>query len=176
VHVPPLQAITTSDEGLHSLLSQWGVPLLAAPAPDGLRGRAGRIPTELVRGLVTTSDARLRAALTCLLALHSDGAGATVLKAAAEADAQRRRLGALYRVARALVLSRAPELRRILGRTPQLGPLAIEPDDLAAPEELLGEATLSDVRDGAAEHLGIDGGTERVFDTWLRQRALECRS
>lgn len=94
-----------------------------------------------------------------------------MLQAAGEDASTRARLGAVYRVARALVSSRAPELRRVLGRAPHLPPLDIEPDLLAAPEELLGESTLYDVRDGATRQLGIDGGVERMFDTWLRMLA-----
>lgn len=81
------------------------------------------------------------------------------------------RLGLLHRLARALVVSRDPDLRHVLGRSRRIAALAFEPAELPGPAEDDGERCLSvarEIHDGDPEgNLVID--VVDLFVTWLRQ-------
>ncbi len=83
----------------------------------------------------------------------------------------------VYRLARALVASRRPDLERLLGHAPELRPLPIEPSDLPDPSALHGELTLFEASERARDDLEPDvaGGVAHVFDTWLRLLAVARR-
>ncbi len=66
----------------------------------------------LLRDLVTCDDPRLVSAIPCLI-MHAAHAGPALASAASSLDgASRRRLGVVHRVARALAISREPDLRQ----------------------------------------------------------------
>ncbi len=126
---------------------------------------------DLLRSLVASGDARLVVAIPCLLAAN-DGPSAS--RSAAEAAAglgaeDRGRLGLLYRLARALLVSRAPDLRRLLGGVPRLDPVSLEPEGLRDPAEDCGEALVREAADleEEADLPRVSADAERAFDTWL---------
>ncbi|MCE9635462.1 MAG: hypothetical protein K8T90_07130 [Planctomycetes bacterium] len=150
-------------------LADLGVGLFR-PAPFVRRPAADEY-ADLVVALATSSDPRLVASLPCLFALHDDGAAAAATAAAARLDpAAVARLGLAYRLARALIVSRDPDLRHVLGRSRRLPPIPIEPTDLPSPNADFGERCLSIAR----ELHDTDPGGNPVIDfvdlfiTWLR--------
>ena len=168
----PATYAPTSDDALREALALHGVALFM-PHRDGTLAPEEGGDADFVQALAGSDDPRLRAGLTCLLARLGPARARAAVEAAGLEPRFRARLGALHRVARALVISRAPDLERVLRSRPQLEPVDFEPRQLPAPEELLGEATLFHVRQGTAHSLGVDGGIERTFDTWLRLLAVE---
>jgi hypothetical protein len=81
------------------------------------------------------------------------------------------RLGRLHRCARALAVSREPDLQYLLGHPVVVAPLAIEPADLPDPAIDFGERCLSVARE--CDESGLVGDVEDAFDAWLRQLELE---
>ncbi|NUN53241.1 MAG: hypothetical protein HUU06_10725, partial [Planctomycetaceae bacterium] len=84
--------------------------------------------------------------------------------------ARARLLGYLHRLARALVVSRAPDLEDLEGRTFRLPPAPFEPADFPDPEsgwgqDLIREAT---AREEEREEPLVAADAERAFDTWIR--------
>ncbi len=126
----------------------------------------------LLRDLVNCDDPRLVAAIPCLImnAAHAEPALASV--AVSLDGASRRRLGVVHRVARALAVSREPDLRQTFGAAPQMTLLACEPSDLPDPLDDHGEELLRELRDpetpAGAEWGALAGDMEDMFDTWLR--------
>ena len=157
------------DAALRRALAFHGVGLFH-PAP------VARRPTEseyadLVAALVASDDPRLVASVPCLLAFHDEGAASAVVEAASRLDAPRRtRLGLLHRLARALAVSRDPDLRHVLGRSRRIAASALEPSDLPAHDEDDGERCLSvarEVHDADPDgNIVID--VVDLFVTWLR--------
>jgi len=131
----------------------------------------------LLAHLAGSADARERAAIPCLLALHGGEQAARATEAAMASlpleTAQV--LAMLYHVARCLVRSRAPDLRFLLNRQPELWPLADEPKDVPDPVVMEGEMGLAVASDLAKERGAPDlaGDAADLFDTWLRILHLE---
>lgn len=155
---------------LRAELAEFGVPLFErGPAQGGRRWGAETL-AERIAQLAAADDARLWGALACTLAWHDPSASRRALERAAEVHPElSARLGLLYRLTRALVVSRAPDVERLLGLQAPLEPVAFEPVDLPDPHELLGERTLWEASQRALERHEPDvaGGVERTFDTWL---------
>jgi hypothetical protein len=158
-------------------LAEVGVPLFE-PTASG-PGLGTEEYEELIVGLFRSGEPRLRLAIPCLLAVQ-DGkrardavARASATMSAREAD----ELGLLYRLARCLVVSRAPYLALNFGRRPSLPPLPIEPIDIPGPEELRGEKGLRFASEVCLERglPDMPGGAERQFDTWLDIAWVERR-
>ncbi len=164
------------DESLRRRLAEFGVPLFHPAPPSAPSAPTETTLADLVRALALSDDSRLRAAIPCLLATQEGRVCVGALARAAGADARlRERLGYVYRLARALVVSRAPDLERLLGRTEALPPSALEPSDLPDPSVLAGEMTLFEASARARDERVPDvaGGVERMFDTWLRLLAVD---
>ncbi len=130
---------------------------------------------ELLASLAR-SDARLRAAIPCLLARH-DGPRAAAAVRAAIARLPKddgRTLAFLYRIARCLVVSRGPDLRD-RGLHPLLPAIPEEPAEIPGPDEMLGEEgpwVASELaRERGQPDLAGDAGS--MFDLWLRLPAHE---
>ena len=110
--------------------------------------------------------------------MHDGGIGRGALEEAAPTDLEiRARLGFLYRLARALTISRAPDLERLFGRRPSLPPSTLEPNDLPDPTDLLGSRTVREAsaRSRDAHEPDVAGGVEDLFDQWLRLVYIERR-
>jgi hypothetical protein len=153
---------------LRARLAELGVPLFerSAVGPPLRSGEYARLVTELLR----SGDVRLRLAIPCLLAANDASAAAAVgTSAAGLSRAERTDLGLLYRLARCLVISRAPLLAYRLGRRPRLPPLPVEPAGVPDPDELRGEKGLRFASEWYRERRlpDLPGGAERQFDTWL---------
>ena len=155
-------------DALRARLAELGVPLF--------RRRAAGPPlaqdeyVELIGALFRSGDVRLRLAIPCLLAANDTSAAEVVRTAAAALPkAGSVDLGLLYRLARCLVVSRAPLLAYRLGRSPALPPLPIEPAEVPDPAELRGEKGLRVASELFRERglPDLPGGAERQFDTWL---------
>lgn len=160
---------TRLDE-LRSKLADLGVTLFERPRA------VPSVPTAdeyaaLIADLARSGDPRLAHAIPCLLAVHDGDLAATAVGRAYASlpreDAEL--LGLRYRLARSLVLSRAPMLALLLGRRPVLRPLPIEPQGVPDPEELLGEKALRFASEAYCERAlpDLPGGAERQFDTWI---------
>lgn len=156
-------------------LAALGVGVFDA-APDGRPSLDAREYPAFLAGLVRSGDARLRAAIPCLLAVH-DGAGAaeavrSAIGILSKDDAAT--LAFLYRIARCLVASRAPDLgfREL---RPSLPPIPEEPAEIPGPEEMSGEKGPW-VASGLAHERGVPdlaGDAQSMFDLWLRLPAAE---
>ena len=163
------------DAALRLRLADLGVGLFH-PAPVARRPSAEEY-ADVVTALAASDDARLVASIPPLVALHDDAGAAAAVFAAAKRidDARRSRLGLVYRLARALVVSRDPDLRFLLGRSRRLPPVAIEPPELPGPDEDWGERCLSIAREihetDPAGNLVID--VVDLFTTWLRQAEVD---
>lgn len=175
---------------LRSRVEHAGVPIFRGHrAPDehsvhhgAKRGDGTRAPhldaqtlAALLRDLLASGDARLTAAVPSVLASAGDAAPAIRIVADSLDAASRARLGLLHRVARALVVSRAPDLRQRFGAVPLLSPCADEPPDLPDPAADHGEALLRELLDPASEACAtwgpLAGDAVDLFDTWLRLTA-----
>ena len=163
-----------SPSELRSELARAGiglfVPAARRPAPS---------PAELVRlvtALLTSRDPRLVASVPCLLALHDRSAVEVAESAARTLDESHvARLGLLYRLARALAVSRGPALAHLLGRPREIAASRIEPTELPSPEAELGERCLAVARELHEDDPegNLVGDVEDLFDTWLRLAAAE---
>jgi hypothetical protein len=157
-------------DDLRGRLARHGVPLFeptptAEAAPSGPSGLAA-----LLGDLVTSGDPRLEGSVPCLLAAVEPARAARALADAARARPDLgARLGRLYRLARALVVSRGPDLERLFGPRSALSASALEPDDLPDPSEAFGERTLWRASERARARGEPDEarGIETLFDTWL---------
>lgn len=163
-------------DALRATLARHGVTLFAPPAPTEPWPPEPAEVAEVVAALVESGDSRLRGSVPCLLVTVPPSVAREAVERAATLHPERRAdLGFLYRLARALAISRRPDLERLLGRAPVLPPSSIEPGDLPAPEEQHGEMTPWSASERARERREPDvaGGVERLFDTWLRLYAVE---
>jgi hypothetical protein len=137
----------------------------------------GRAYEALLVALVASRDARLRGCLPCVLAVNDGPAAARAARAAARRlpRADRATLGLLYRLARALCISRGPDLEDLLGRRRALDPVPFEPASLPAPEERAGERCLARALEAGWADLapGLCGDAVSMFDTWLAIHAVE---
>lgn len=159
---------------LRRALAAAGVALFEN-APRGRADPEDPPAADLLRELLRSGDPRLLAAVPCLLVASEEAAGAAPKAAEGLDPRDRARLGLLHRLGRALAVSRGPDLRRLLGRTPRLEPLAVEPADLPDPSEDFGEACLwrAAEREEEAGTPRISAGVVRTFDTWLGILAAE---
>jgi hypothetical protein len=153
---------------LRARLAAMGIGLFDV-APEGPASPGDAYADLLVR-LARSGDARLRAAIPCVLAAHDTGA-TTALRAAIfrlDADSAAT-LAFLYRIARCLVASRGPDLRR-RGLGPELAPIPEEPAEIPDPEEMLGEMGPWVASELARERGAPDvaGDAASMFDLWLR--------
>jgi hypothetical protein len=159
------------ESSVRARLAGLGIPLFAEePLGDGVLAPGEY--EQLLVGMVISGDARLFAAIPCLLAAHDgEEAGRAVAAAQRALDARDgARLLRLYRIARGLILSRAPDLMLLTGRDRTLPSLAEEPLDLPDPSLLYGELTLAVATDVANERGEPDlaGEAASIFDTWIR--------
>jgi hypothetical protein len=155
-------------------LATHGVTLFESCPPEGPRPPL-LAEYERLLGALVAAGARLQVAVPCLLAVHDGEAARVAVLGAAEAGgAATSRLGLLYRVARALLRARAPDLEFLLGRRPVLPPLAIEPPGVD-PTVRHGEAALAELSERARSfgEPDVAGGAARAFDTWLRLAAVD---
>jgi len=158
-------------------LAEVGVPLFE-PTSVGPELGADEY-ARLIVGLFRSGEPRLRLAILCLLASQDGERAATAVAHAAatlsagEAD----ELGLLYRLARSLLVSRAPYLAFLFGRRPTLPPSPLEPIDVPDPNDSHGERTLWFVAETCRERLIPDlaGGAAHQFDTWLDLVRTETR-
>lgn len=157
------------------VLASAGVPLYAA-CDGSVPSADPALLADLLVSLQVEGGAAGAASIPCLLARHDAVAAEAVARAAVRLDAVgRARLVRGLRISRALCVSRAPDLRRLLGRVPRPGALPLEPADLPGAEEDHGERLLA----VAAEEEERGGGPRatgdavRAFDTWLRILAAE---
>lgn len=160
---------------LRSRLAQLGVGLFEPAAPRAAAAPDAESYAHLVAALAASGDPRLRASLPCLFALHDEGAASAATDAASRlAPDARERLGLAWRIARALVVSRAPDLRHLFGRDRRLPPLPFEPDDLPDPGDDHGERCLWMAHRRHEDDPAGDpvGDLEDLFDAWLR--LAEC--
>jgi len=155
-------------------LAALGVGVFDA-APEGSVSLDPREYPALLAGLVSSGDARLKGAIPCVLALHDGPRAATAVREAiahlgAEDAAA---LAFLYRVARCLVASRAPDLG-FRGLRPDLPPVPDEPAEIPGPEVRLGERGLWVASELARERGVPDlaGGAATIFDLWVRLPAV----
>ncbi len=130
---------------------------------------------DLLRSLLGSGEARLLVAIPCLLAANDGPAAARAVREVATGlvGEERAQLGLLYRLARALVVSRAPDLRRLLGRIPTLDAIPSEPAELPDPASRHGEDCVREAVDHA-DFGPIAGGAERAFDTWVGILTVEA--
>ncbi len=154
-------------DALRTALARYGVTLLAEPPATIEKDPSVEEIASLLAALASSGNARLKGAIPCLLAaVPPEVARAAVERAAAGHPSLRPALGLLYRLARALVISRDLDLRRLFGRATPLPPSRIEPADLPDPSEQFGEMTLWKAPEPA-------GDAEDLFDAWLRLRTVE---
>jgi hypothetical protein len=127
-------------------------------------------PDLLVR-LVCSGDARLRAAIPCLVALHDGARAAAAVRDAISRldEGEAETLAFLYRIARCLALSRGPDLR-FHGLRPDLPPIPEEPAEIPGPDVRSGERGLWIASELARERGAPDlgGAAASMFDLWLR--------
>lgn len=145
-------------------------------APVGLPSLdAGEYPVLLAQ-LVRSGDARLKAAIPCLLALHDGVRGADAVRGALRNLPPRdaTSLAFLYRIARCLVVSRGPDLGS-RGLRLDLPPIPEEPAEIPGPEEMLGEKRPWIASELARERGAPDlaGDAASMFDLWVRLPAHE---
>ena len=151
-------------------LAGAGVPLFVdAPARGSpLERDAYR---DLLRELLVSGDVHLLVAIPCLLAANDGAASSMAIREVAEGvdETDRARLGLLVRLARALCVSRGPDLRHLLGHTPRLDPVSFEPSQLPDPGEDCGEACVREAadREEDARQPAVAADAERAFDTWI---------
>ncbi len=155
---------------LRARLAALGVGVFDA-APEGPASPGDREYPDLLVRLIRSGDARLRAAIPCLLAVH-DGprAAAAVRDAIARLGADdAATLAFLYRIARCLVASRAPDLG-FRGLRPDLPPIPDEPAEIPDPEVRSGERGLWVASELARERgvPDVAGGAATMFNLWVR--------
>jgi hypothetical protein len=152
-------------------LAALGVGLFDAE-PEGGPVLDAREYRDLLAILVR-SDARLKAAIPCLLARH-DPAAAVSAAISRLPKEEARMLAFLYRIARCLVVSREPDLRA-RGLRPRLKAIPEEPAEIPGPEEMLGEKGPWVASELARERGEPDfaGDATSMFDLWLRLPAHE---
>jgi hypothetical protein len=158
-----------SPDELRHALARAGVGALSAQAV--CETGAGGL-SELIEELAGQRDPRLVAALPCLIVRHAEAAPSIVGAVAKRLDpADAGRLLLLHRCARALCVSRAPDLTHLFGRSIVVPCAAHEPDELPDPAEDYGERFLAIARERDAT--GLIGDVEDMFDTWLRQLEVD---
>jgi hypothetical protein len=131
---------------------------------------------DLVEGLAASDDPRLVASTACLALLHDRDAPAAVETAGARLDPSARlRLGLVYRLARALAVSREPDIVHVLGRRRHPAPVSFEPADLPDPADDMGERCVSVARDAHDRDAGgnLVGDVEDLVDAWLATAAVD---
>ena len=166
---PTMEHDAGRDE-LRRSLARAGVPLFVAA-----RSCEADVEelTSLVADLTVQDDPRLVAAIPCVLVRHAAVAVRVVETVAARLHAHAAdRLRLLHRCARALAVSRAPDVEHVLGSPASLAPLSDEPSDLPDPCEDFGERFLA-VAQERADVGGLIGDAVDAFDTWLRQLELD---
>ena len=166
----------TDLDGLRHELARHGVSLFERTPAD--RGPSPSIAelAGLVVALAESGDARLDASIPCLLAaLPGEQACAVIAMVACLRPSLAAHVGWLYRLTRALVISRRPVLDRLFGALPALPESALEPADLPDPSVLQGEATPWAASDDARRRGEPDDADSvvRMFDKWIRLRADE---
>lgn len=174
-------------EQLRQRVAAAGVPIFRIDIPSRgaapVAAEADRSAAEasalaaLLRDLIDCPDARLVAAVPSVL-VSSECSEAALRIVAESADATAlRRLGFLHRIARALVESRAPDLRQRFGFLPRMTPFTHEPPELPDPAADHGETLLREVVDpqtaAGAEWGPLAGDAIDMFDTWTRLRAAD---
>jgi hypothetical protein len=163
-------------EELRSRLALHGVPLFEPTPAEGPVAAGPLDLAALVGDLVTSGDPRLVASIPCLLVAAEPERAWKALEDAARARPEAcARLGRLHRLARALAVSRGPDLERLLGKRPALPASDLEPADLPDPSESFGERTLWRASERARARGEPDeaAAVVKTFDTWLRLRGDE---
>jgi len=156
-------------DDLRRCLARAGVPLFVPGRKIDLG--VGEL-SGLIRALASQSDPRLLASLPCLIVRHAETTPPLVGAIASRIDRSLAvRLGLLHRCARALAISRSPDLEHVLGHAVLVARLPIEPRSLPEPEAELGELFLAVARE--CDATGLVGDVEDTFDTWLRQLEVE---
>lgn len=159
------------DDDLPLRLAAAGVAVYAEPPADGGAWTVERL-AALVGDVVDSDRARMVVALPALLVARGALAAPAVELAGARLDGRGRRvLGLLHRIARALAVSRAPDLDGAAAP----GVVSFEPADLPDPEVMHGRLLLAeacDADDGNGDLPGLAGGAVRMFDTWLAIREV----
>jgi hypothetical protein len=152
---------------LRARLAALGVGVFDA-VPEGPASPGGGYADLLVQ-LARAGDARLKAAIPCLLAAHAGGAATAARTAISRLGADGATLAFLYRIARCLAVSRGPDLRR-RNLNPQLPSIPEEPAEIPGPEEMLGEEGPWVASELARERgtPDIAGDAASMFDLWLR--------
>jgi hypothetical protein len=162
-------------DDLRARLAALGVGVFDAEPAGRTSLDVREYPAFLV-DLVRSGDARLKAAIPCVLAAHDGARAADAVRSAIRIlppdDAAT--LAFLYRIARCLAVSRGPDLRsRNLG--PDLRPIPEEPAEIPGPDEMLGEKgpwlASEFARESGAPDLAGDAAS--MFDLWLRLPAVE---
>ncbi len=177
--VPEFAPAPTDRDALRHELARHGVSLFErVPADRGPSPSVAEL-SELVVALAESEDARLEAAIPCLIAACAgDKAHAIVVAAARRRPSLGAHVGWLYRLARALIISRRPELERLFGVNPDPPPFELEPTELPDPSVLNGEATPWAASEGARDRGEPDDADSvvQMFDKWLRLRSDEVAS
>ena len=157
-------------DGLRRALARAGVPIFVRGRADGPSSGGVRV---LLHALAVQTDARLVSAIPCLI-VRWPSETFTAIEAVADRldSSSRQRLGLLHRCARALAISRAPDLEFIFGRADVLAPLALEPQEFPDPETDFGERFIAVAKE--CDETGLIGDVEDTFDTWLRQLEVDA--
>lgn len=161
-------------DALRARLAELGVGLFVTTAAAPVEVGSGEL-AALFEALATSDDPRLRASLPALFVSQYATAPAAAEEAAARLDpVRRKRLGVVWRLARALAVSRGPDIRALFGADRHLPPLRFEAAELPDPGDECGERCLRAAREA---HEGDPDGNpvgdlEDLFDAWVR--IVEC--